>query len=157
MIFVTGSQRWGLLGRGAADGNDFFGQDLEMQRNQLESLLPPDAVWHEEKAILPLGGVSFHDDFTIHGSGANCGTCMRRSLACHMRTNRSRLRSAPARCVALEPMPTEREYWGSDTMQPQAGSASTGDEAVCPVIYGQDAFAKQRSVEAKAAAGVGKL
>ena len=40
-------------------------------------------------AVLPAGGVSVHDWRTLHGSGPNHGTSMRKSLAIHFRTGRS--------------------------------------------------------------------
>ena len=39
--------------------------------------------------MLPAGGVSVHDWRTLHGSGPNHGTTMRKSLAIHFRTGRS--------------------------------------------------------------------
>jgi len=39
--------------------------------------------------VLPAGGVSVHDWRTLHGSGPNHGTTMRKSLAIHFRTGRS--------------------------------------------------------------------
>lgn len=146
MTFVRGSHQWGLLGQGAVDGNDFFGQNLATQKEALERTLPPGAQWEEEMVTLPLGGASFHDDFTIHGSGPNHGSAPRRSLACHMRTGRSALRGVAGGRGALEPMPAELDY-------PGAG------QAVCPVIFGRKAFELQRRAEeAKAAEKrVGKL
>jgi hypothetical protein len=155
MRFVTGSQQWGLLGQGAADGNNFYGQELAAQRATLEQTLPSGAHWVEAAVTLPLGGVSFHDDFTIHGSGPNHGASLRRSLACHMRTGRSTLRNtAPGFAPGfstLEPMPTELGYSG----QPAGGDG--GHEALCPVIFGQEAFAAQRRKETAAAKQTPKL
>lgn len=83
MVFVKGSHQWGKGG-----GSDFFGQDLEtlkasIQREHHQS-------WQEVTAVLPPGGVSFHDDLTYHGSGPNRSGLPRRSFAIHMRTERSR-------------------------------------------------------------------
>ena len=84
MRFVPGSHQWGLLGEG-----DFFGQDLSSQRQNMR--LPEGVQWREEvPAILPPGGVSFHDCLTFHASGENTSAGPRRSLAIHMRTAKSK-------------------------------------------------------------------
>ena len=86
MKFVRGSQRWGLV-----DG-DFFG-DFNAQ-----TLKTPDGqTWEEGAAVLPPGGVSFHDKLVLHGSGSNISGRPRRSFAVHMRTNRSALREPDKR------------------------------------------------------------
>lgn len=106
MRFVRGSHRWGLL-----PANDFFAQDIADQKQAIP--IPEGAVWTEVPAVLPPGGVSFHDDFTLHASGPNVSGSPRRSLAVHLRTERSR----------------------------PVGDARTGlaefidDTALCPVIY----------------------
>lgn len=78
MRFVRGSHAWGLR---AGEGN-FFGQDLESQRDAIR--VPAGASWEEVPAILPAGGVSLHDCLTFHGSSANTSGSPRRSLAVHM-------------------------------------------------------------------------
>jgi hypothetical protein len=83
MRFIVGSHRWGLLKEG-----DFFAQDLGQLKAALA--LPEGARWEEVTALLPPGGVSFHDDLTLHGSGPNQGVGPRRSFAVHLRTERSR-------------------------------------------------------------------
>ncbi len=83
MRFVRGSHRFGLLPEG-----DFFEQDIDRQQSAIR--LPDGAAWDEVPAILPPGGVSFHDRFTLHGSGPNTSGRPRRSLAIHLRTERSR-------------------------------------------------------------------
>jgi ectoine hydroxylase-related dioxygenase (phytanoyl-CoA dioxygenase family) len=83
MRFVRGSHRWGLLPEG-----DFFAQDLAGQQRAIS--LPTGETWQEVAALLPLGGVSFHDDYTLHGSGPNVSGSPRRSLAVHLRTQNSR-------------------------------------------------------------------
>lgn len=83
MRFVQGSHRWGLLSQ-----SDFFAQDLAGQKGAIP--LPAGAEWHEASAILPPGGVSFHDDYTLHGSGPNVSGMPRRSFAVHLRTQKSR-------------------------------------------------------------------
>lgn len=86
MKFVRGSQRWGLV-----DG-DFFGDFNE------QTLKTPDGqTWEEGAAVLPPGGVSFHDKLVLHGSGSNVSGRPRRSFAVHMRTNRSALREPDTR------------------------------------------------------------
>ncbi|HLJ56492.1 MAG TPA: phytanoyl-CoA dioxygenase family protein [Chthonomonadaceae bacterium] len=107
MRFVPGSHRWGLMPH-----NDFFAQELAAQREAMRA--PNGAEWRETAAVLPPGGVSFHDDFTLHASGPNVSDAPRRSLAVHLRTERSR----------------------------PVGDARTGltqfidDLDLCPVIYG---------------------
>ena len=83
MHFVRGSHQWGLL-----PGSDFFGQDLAEQKRELAALASDE--WVEVAATLPKGGVSFHHCLTLHGSGPNYSAGPRRSLAIHMRTERSR-------------------------------------------------------------------
>lgn len=83
MRFVRGSHRWGLL-----PSNDFFAQDIAGQKRTIP--IPEGEEWHEAAAILPPGGVSFHDDYTLHASGPNISGKPRRSLAVHVRTERSR-------------------------------------------------------------------
>jgi ectoine hydroxylase-related dioxygenase (phytanoyl-CoA dioxygenase family) len=106
MRFVRGSHRWGLLKE-----SDFFAQDLTGQRSTIP--LPDGAVWEEASAILPPGGVSFHDDYTLHGSGPNVSGVPRRSFAVHLRTQNSR--------------PVEDKRVGL--------SEFIDDERLCPVIY----------------------
>lgn len=83
MKFVPGSQRWGLL-----EQNDFFAQELEAQKAAVK--LKPGQVWTEVLGTLPPGGVSFHDNMTLHGSGPNRSGRPRISLALHLRTDRAR-------------------------------------------------------------------
>ena len=83
MRFVRGSHRWGLLSQ-----SDFFEQDLSGQKGTIP--LPAGSEWHEASAVLPPGGVSFHDDYTLHGSGPNVSGAPRRSFAVHLRTQNAR-------------------------------------------------------------------
>lgn len=83
MVFVEGSHKWGKGG-----GSDFFGQDLDALKANI--LAEQGHEWKEVSAVLPPGGVSFHDDLTYHGSGANHSGGPRRSFAVHMRTEKSR-------------------------------------------------------------------
>lgn len=82
MIFARGSHRWGLL-----DHGDFYSQDLETDRHHMP--IPEGEEWSEVPAILPPGGVSFHHRLTFHGSSANTSGLPRRSLAIHLRTEKS--------------------------------------------------------------------
>lgn len=77
---VRGSHRWGML------KGDFFAADYRAQ----QVAVPAGERWEEISATLPPGGVSFHDQRTLHGSGANHSGRPRRALAIHMRTERSR-------------------------------------------------------------------
>ncbi len=83
MRFVRGSHTWGLMNQG-----DFYGIDHEAQRREIAP--PEGCTWEETAAVLPPGGVSFHDSLTYHASGPNVSDGPRRSFAIHMRTERSR-------------------------------------------------------------------
>jgi hypothetical protein len=82
MRFVPGSHKWGLL-----DQNDFYAQDLGAQRAAVK--LKEGQEWREVVATLPPGGVSFHDNLTVHGSGPNHSGRPRRSFAIHLRTEKA--------------------------------------------------------------------
>ena len=82
MVFIPGSHRWGLL-----KGGDFFGQDLNAVQSTFS--IPPGEQWSEVINALPPGGVSFHHRLLIHGSRPNNSLLPRRSLAIHMRTEKS--------------------------------------------------------------------
>ncbi len=83
--FVRGSHRWGLR-----EDSDFFAHDPDAQRISLD--IPDEAHWEEVEAVLPPGGVSFHDSLTYHGSGPNRANLPRCSLALHLCTDHARLR-----------------------------------------------------------------
>lgn len=83
MAFVSGSHRWDSAG-----GGDFFEQDLDRLKHSI--LAGQGRPWREVSAVLPKGGVSFHDDLTYHGSSANRSAAPRLSFAVHMRTEKSR-------------------------------------------------------------------
>ncbi len=83
MRFVRGSHRWGLVDKGG-----FYEQDLEAQRQDIQP--PPGERWEEVAAILSPGGASLHHNLTLHGSGPNASEGPRRSLAIHLRTEKSR-------------------------------------------------------------------
>lgn len=83
MRFLRGSHRWGFLNQG-----DFWGQDLTAQSKEIRP--PTGETWEDVAAILPPGGVSFHHCLTFHGSGPNRSAGPRRSLALHLRTEKSR-------------------------------------------------------------------
>jgi ectoine hydroxylase-related dioxygenase (phytanoyl-CoA dioxygenase family) len=82
--FLRGSHRWGLKNAG-----DFFHQDIEAQKSSVP--VPPGETWDEQAAIIPPGGCSVHHMLTYHGSGPNLSGLPRRSLAIHLRTDRSRV------------------------------------------------------------------
>lgn len=86
MRFVRGSQHWGLLNAG-----DFFSSNLEALKNGIQEKSDRGS-WQETAAVLPPGGVSFHHNLTVHGSGPNLSTTPRVSFAIHLRTEKSRLR-----------------------------------------------------------------
>jgi hypothetical protein len=83
MNFVVGSHKWGL----SADG-DFSSQEYESLRETIRGAHTQE--WQEAPAILPPGSASFHQKLTFHGSGPNLSSLPRRSLAVHMRTEKSR-------------------------------------------------------------------
>ena len=83
MRFVQGSHQWGLL-----DDGGFYRQDLDDLRAAIP--VPDGQIWQERPALLPPGGASFHHCLTFHGSGPNRSAGPRRSLAIHMRTEKSR-------------------------------------------------------------------
>ena len=107
MRFVRGSHRWGFLDQG-----DFFGSDHEALRETIQ--MPDGETWEETEAVLPPGGVSFHNCLTYHGSGPNTSAGPRCSVAVHLRTQEA------------QPVPDEPNYYTSHL----------DDEAQCPVIYG---------------------
>ena len=80
MAFVPGSHEWPDVG-----GGDFFSQDPD----SLDFNIPDAAVWQEIPACMPAGGFSIHDKMTIHGSSPNSSGMPRRSLAIHIRTDKS--------------------------------------------------------------------
>jgi ectoine hydroxylase-related dioxygenase (phytanoyl-CoA dioxygenase family) len=82
MRFVRGSHRWGNL-----EGGSFFDPDHEAQQKAIQ--IPPEAIWEETAAVLPSGAISFHHNYTLHGSGSNISDRPRRSFALHLRTERS--------------------------------------------------------------------
>ena len=86
MRFVPGSHHWGLLNSG-----DFFSSNLDALKKRIQEKSDRDA-WQEVLAVLPPGGVSFHHNLTVHGSGPNLSTTPRVSFAIHLRTENSRVR-----------------------------------------------------------------
>lgn len=85
MRFIAGSHRWGLQSEG-----DFWRQEEDACDYGLKA--PAGEDWREVPAVLPPGGASFHHCLTLHGSGPNLSTSPRRSLALHLRTEKSRPR-----------------------------------------------------------------
>lgn len=83
MVFVPGSHRWGL-----EEGGDFFAQNQDELRAKIK--IPAGESWREIPDVLPSGGVSFHHQLTFHGSHDNVTDKPRRSLAIHLRTDKSK-------------------------------------------------------------------
>ena len=77
MIFVPGSQSWGL-----DEGGNFFSQNQGELRAKIK--IPAGQSWREVPDILPAGGVSFHHQLVFHGSHDNTSNQPRRSLAIHL-------------------------------------------------------------------------
>lgn len=82
VLFVPGSHRWGQL-----ENTSFWETDLSGQHASIR--IPPGEQWKEVPAILEAGGISFHHNSTLHGSGPNVSSEPRVSLALHLRTERS--------------------------------------------------------------------
>jgi ectoine hydroxylase-related dioxygenase (phytanoyl-CoA dioxygenase family) len=81
MKFVRGSHRWGMR------GGDFFNVNLDGLK---DSLKMENREWDEVASVLPPGGASLHHNLTLHGSGANRSQMPRRSIAIHLRTEKSK-------------------------------------------------------------------
>jgi len=109
MRFLKGSHRWGFLNSG-----DYFGHDLDALKQSIQ--VPEGENWEEVPAILPPGGVSFHQSHTYHGSGANVSDSPRLSFALHLRTEKA------------EPIPGSNDYYVSHL----------DDPSYCPVIYREE-------------------
>ena len=82
MLLVQGSNNWGFL-----DAGNFFESDIDGLRDRMP--VPEGQTWEATPAVLPPGGLSFHHRLTVHGSGPNLSALPRRSLAIHLRTERS--------------------------------------------------------------------
>ncbi len=74
--FVTGSHRFGQV-----EGGDALGSDLAATKAELSS---HGYEWDEAVALPALGGMSFHDAYTVHGSGPNSTDRMRVSMSIHL-------------------------------------------------------------------------
>ncbi len=83
MRMVPKSHQWGLIDEGG-----FRTQDLDGLKAGIA--VPQDEKWEEVSALMPAGGMSFHDCMTYHGSGPNLSGGPRMSFAIHMRTEKSR-------------------------------------------------------------------
>jgi hypothetical protein len=112
MRFVVGSHKWGLLNAG-----DFFSGNLDALRTRIEAAHPGEH-WQEASAVLKPGAVSFHHRLTIHGSGPNRSAGDRKSVAIHLRTEKSAL---------AEGVKFGDVGWLNDF----------ADQRACPVLYGQ--------------------
>lgn len=80
--FVRGSHHWGQRA-----GGNFFDGDLLALRDNMN--LPEGSAWDEAEGELSPGAMSFHHCLTIHGSGPNRSAEPRRSMALHLRTEKS--------------------------------------------------------------------
>jgi hypothetical protein len=81
MKFVASSNHWEEI-----TGGDFYSQEL----SEKAFALSPDRKWEEISALMDSGGMSLHDKRVLHGSSFNLSEAPRRSLAIHLRTERSR-------------------------------------------------------------------
>lgn len=101
MVFVRGSQRWGL-----ADEGQFFADDMSAVKARFRSRF--DQPWEEVLDLLPAGGMSLHHKELVHGSHLNREATPRRSFAIHMRNERSSiLPDAPRREEVLSTLEDE--------------------------------------------------
>lgn len=138
MQFIRGSHRWGLL----EDCGFFHDQSLDQQVEACLAAAPATARWEPVDAILPAGGFSLHDNYTLHGSGPNRSNIYRRSLAIHVRTNRSQPKghvglTAFLRDLDVNPVIFGREAFDRDqqqTFSPQGGLVQS-----TPVVGGRNA------------------
>ena len=121
MRFVVGSHKWGLLNAG-----DFFSGNLDALRTRIQAA-HPGSTWQEASAVLKPGAVSFHHRLTIHGSGANRTTRPRKSVAIHLRTEKSAL----ANGVKYGDVGWLKEF---------------KDDRACPVMFGKLQIAAVGSV-----------
>jgi len=106
MRFLSGSHHWGFLDRG-----DFFSTDLEQQMDAIRA--EDRGPINDVPAVLPAGGVSVHHCLTYHGSGPNQSDQPRRSIAIHMRTEKS------------TPRPECDSHYVTELSDPD----------VCPILY----------------------
>lgn len=83
--FLPGSHRWPRQG----ERGDAYDQDLDGQRARLVGAVAPERVVPEVDAVLPMGGLSLHDRYTLHCSGANRSPSSRLGIAINVRTERS--------------------------------------------------------------------
>ena len=115
MRFVPGSHKWDF-----ADQGSFDEQDLSRVRQSIR--LPDGEQWREVPALMASGGVSFHSEHALHGSGQNHSDEPRRSIAISMRTEKSC--PIDGRRVGLT------EFYGS--------LHDIDDEQKCPIVYRSD-------------------
>lgn len=88
VLYVEGSHRW--VHR-THDVDDAFTQDLAYVENKLKGE-DPAQPWTKIPAILPKGGVAFHNADTLHASAANTSNHPRIGLALNLRTERSHIK-----------------------------------------------------------------
>ena len=108
--FLVGSHRWGFL-----DTGDFLASDLAHQLQAIQ--VSGGKKWREVPTILSLGSISFHHRLTYHSSGPNVSSLPRRSVAIHLRTEKS------------SSLPGAVDYYVSNLEDPQ----------ICPIIYQRSA------------------
>jgi len=109
MVFVPGSQRWGLR-----PGGDFYGQDLEALQEKLTTGAGGGGgtdAWRELPVCLPAGGFSLHHRLLIHGSRTNRSSRDRLGLAIHLRTERSQPKDGAWEARYLDDPTTCPKIW----------------------------------------------
>jgi hypothetical protein len=119
VMFVDGSHEWDdVVG-------DFFDPDL----STLPRLLA-DRQAHVSEALVPKGGVSFHNCRTIHGSGPNVSTEPRRAIAVH-------LQDEPNHFVEYRQPDGRIAAHGLDALVRRTadGRPDYADPRVCPTLW----------------------
>jgi ectoine hydroxylase-related dioxygenase (phytanoyl-CoA dioxygenase family) len=120
VMFVDGSHRWDE----AVVGN-FFDPDMSRLRG-----LVRDHEASVSEALVPRGGISFHNCRTIHGSGPNTSGQPRRAIAVHLQDvgNRYQRHVQPDGTVAMHP--NERLVRRTASDEPDFA-----DPRVCPTLW----------------------
>lgn len=108
MCMLRGSHQWGFQ----KDVGNFFETNIEDHLDQIRGL--DVGPIEEVPVLLPAGGASIHHRLTFHGSAANTSSQPRRSIALHLRTEKSSVVSGAE----------DAEY-----------VCDLGDQEICPVIY----------------------
>ncbi|MFC5405352.1 phytanoyl-CoA dioxygenase family protein [Cohnella soli] len=116
MQVIPGSHQSGLF-----NVNNFFEQDLEKQRRELN--LPDDVPFAPVPLIMKAGQVSFHHALALHGSGANSTDNPRRSLTVHLMAGETKYKAGTS----------SDDHMNVGLMKPKDGDVFAGEWF--PVTY----------------------